>query len=276
MAKDETPSAGGKLLEIIPGITALVVAVSFALGSASLFGRTFALGSSASEFLSVSDLATATVRHSPFAIIALAAMTLFELVLVSPSSKPAPVSFPQRHYRAFLLALWAATVVFWTVRPSIAASLILLLSLPLLMTFTRVTSFKVDQGAVPSWALIGTILMGLVGIGFLNSYQKTINQVVGAGSRTPKATHSICIEDDCRPGLLVARLAEISVVRWVPEKALDYIPNDRISRVTIAEPVADRPIFNVWGWLRNAWGWTSTPKVTETPPPSVPLTSSPP
>ncbi|WP_157018443.1 hypothetical protein [Mesorhizobium xinjiangense] len=251
---DKKPTLGEKILESAPGVSALVVAISFAFGSAQLFGKTFALGVSASDFLSVSDLATATVRHSPFAIIILVAMVLLELVLPS-ARKSAQDEFPRAHYGIFFLTLIAAMVFFWTVRPSLAAHWILLLSFPLSFSFLKITNFKVDQDVVPPWTGLLALLMVFVGLGFLSSYSDTIRDVTAMGNRAPKAKHSICFEDRCRPGLLVVRFAETSVIRWVPEEGLDYIPNNQIARISIAEPVADRPIFNVWGTIAAGWSW---------------------
>lgn len=253
-------------LDVVPKIVSLLVSFSFTLGAADLFGKTSALGQYSTEFLSASDLVTATVRYAPIAICILVMMQFAEFVFPRPR-RPGPMPFPRVAQWVFAVSFIGFWLVFWTFAPSPrSASLMLTAGFISAVALLRMTNYQSEVGAVPAWTpLVGFVLFFVV-LGFLHSYQRTIPYVVAKQDQIPPTRYSlVCDQDDCGQGILVARFAETSVVRWSDSPNITYIPNSRLTRVSVADPVPTKAIFDVWGWLSDSLSAAPEPKQEKKP-----------
>ncbi|WP_157188357.1 hypothetical protein [Nitratireductor pacificus] len=241
-ASDSPPldSALAVLFRAASGLTALIVAASFLLGSASLSGRFYGLGLPGIHLVTIADLGSEVVRKAPITI---ALIAVGGILTMRP-----PFQFEVRRKKALiyfdkivaLLCLISVSCVYVFVPPIYGAKwIVVLLCLSALVLLTHV-SFNNPVLSILA-LLVGSFLVQFAVTFWLSS------SLIGLPEDDPRLSRAvICLESGCRSGIVVARFSEVTVLRWFEESGIEYVANGTLKSITIQQPEADLPRYLSW------------------------------
>lgn len=244
-------SEGGfhKHIGALPSYTAALVSLCLLLGVAMLLGRGYAVGINVLQFVSVSDIAVQSFTATPFALVSVGSGTALGMLLASSKKDTAIAvagAMANKNFFWLKILYWlliVALTLMMLVLPVTAAAICFQFWGLLLMLGLFVWAMKrVPMRHRIAFGLYTTVALS-VGFSFFLGFSATISAIY----RTAKneALLEICT-DACRPGTLILRLSEVTVVTWADSHRLAVLRNDEIKAFNETFERVNRPILDVW------------------------------
>lgn len=251
---DPQPSQLEKALEIIGKFSSIIVTYGFAAGICLLAGEIGAVGKHAYYFIGVGDVVSRSISALATTML-LSAFAIYFRVVTTTGTGNKKASNPEESltfFRVILIAIAVITAILFFVTDTPTFAGLFLVTVFFFSFLMFVTESAKYGGRAPAHiGMFGRLVCLCVCI-YAYGYATTTWRIFPA-TPVDLPSHSLCVGERCRPAVLITRLSDYFVVRFMGENRVAFVRADTVTSMNELAQRKSELYFDLRSWLHGLW-----------------------